>query len=104
MNAGLFPLKERHASCVDVCACIRKVLSSQFSKEGRCIILILSRKAGERIKVGDDVVLTVVRIGPNAVRFGIDAPKEMNIVRDELLNLPIQATEADIAELGRRPA
>jgi carbon storage regulator len=47
-------------------------------------MLVLSRKVGERVMVGDKVVVTVVRIGPNAVRLGIEAPKEMNIVRDEL--------------------
>ena len=49
-------------------------------------MLVLSRKAGERILVGDDVVVTVVRIGPNSVRVGIEAPREMNIVREELCN------------------
>jgi carbon storage regulator len=47
-------------------------------------MLVLSRKVGERVLVGDKVVITVVRIGPNAVRLGIEAPKEMNIVREEL--------------------
>lgn len=47
-------------------------------------MLVLSRKVGERILVGDKVVVTVVRIGPNAVRLGIEAPRDMNIVRDEL--------------------
>ena len=47
-------------------------------------MLVLSRKVGERVLVGDNVVITVVRIGPNAVRLGIEAPKEMNIVREEL--------------------
>ena len=47
-------------------------------------MLVLSRKVGERVMVGDKVVITVVRIGPNAVRLGIEAPKDMNIVREEL--------------------
>ena len=47
-------------------------------------MLVLSRKVGERVLVGDKVVITVVRIGPNAVRLGIEAPKDMNIVREEL--------------------
>ena len=48
-------------------------------------MLVLSRKAGERVLVGDNVFITVVRIGPNAVRLGIEAPKDMNIVREELI-------------------
>jgi carbon storage regulator len=47
-------------------------------------MLVLSRKPGERILVGNDVVITIVRIGPNTVRLGIDAPGHMNIVREEL--------------------
>lgn len=38
-------------------------------------MLVLSRKPGERIRIGDDVTLTIVRIGPNSVRLGIDAPE-----------------------------
>ena len=47
-------------------------------------MLVLSRKPGERILIGKDVQVTVIRIGPNSVRIGIDAPPEMNIVREEL--------------------
>lgn len=47
-------------------------------------MLVLSRKTGERILIGDDVAITVVRIGPNSVRVGIEAPRSMNIVREEL--------------------
>lgn len=34
--------------------------------------------------IGDEIAITIVRIGPNAVRLGIDAPRDMNIVREEL--------------------
>ena len=47
-------------------------------------MLVLSRKLGERILIGDDVAVTLVRIGPNSVRIGIEAPRELNIVREEL--------------------
>lgn len=49
-------------------------------------MLVLSRKTSERILIGDDVAITIVRIGPNSVRIGIEAPKTMNIVREELLD------------------
>ena len=48
-------------------------------------MLLLSRKVGERVLVGDKVVITVVRIGPNAARLGIEAPKGMPILREEIL-------------------
>lgn len=48
-------------------------------------MLVLSRRPCERIRIGDDITITIVRIGPNTVRLGIDAPRGVNIVRDELL-------------------
>ena len=48
-------------------------------------MLVLSRKNGERIRLGDNIILTVVRIGPNVVRLGIDAPKELTIMREEVV-------------------
>jgi len=47
-------------------------------------MLVISRKPGERIHIGDDIAVMVVRIGPNHVRLGIDAPDHMSVVRDEL--------------------
>ena len=66
--------------------------------------MILSRKISERILIGDKIVVTVVRIGPNAVRLGIDCPKDLVIVREELVETsrPIQLTEDDIHDLGTK--
>jgi carbon storage regulator len=47
-------------------------------------MLVLSRKAGERIWIGDDISVTVVRISGGGVRIGVEAPKEMPVVREEL--------------------
>ena len=47
-------------------------------------MLVLSRKSGEKIRIGDEVAITVVRIGPNTVRLGIEAPRTMSILREEL--------------------
>lgn len=55
-------------------------------------MLVLSRKPGEKILIGDQVAITIVRIGPNTVRLGIDAPRDMNIVREELC--PVSTEEA----------
>jgi carbon storage regulator len=48
-------------------------------------MLILSRKVGEQILVGKDVLLTVVKTSTGAVRIGITAPPEVTITRGELL-------------------
>jgi carbon storage regulator len=48
-------------------------------------MLVLSRKVGEKILIGDKVSVTVVRIAPGIVRIGVEAPPELSIVREELL-------------------
>ena len=47
-------------------------------------MLVLSRRAGERIQIGDQIEVTVVRIGPGVIRIGIDAPSEMTVVREQI--------------------
>lgn len=49
-------------------------------------MLVLTRQVGEQILIGEDIKVTVTRIGPDNVRIGIDAPKQVNIVRSELIN------------------
>lgn len=56
-------------------------------------MLVLSRKPGERILIGDDITLTIVRIGPNNVRIGIEAPRDTNIVREELQGRELRLVE-----------
>lgn len=57
-------------------------------------MLVLSRKPGEKILIGEDVRVTICRIGPNTVRVGIEAPRGMNIVREEVvLELGQSATQ-----------
>jgi carbon storage regulator len=48
-------------------------------------MLILSRKIGERILIGDDIVLKVLDSGRSGVRFGLEAPKQVAIQREELV-------------------
>ena len=47
-------------------------------------MLVVSRKVGGRILIGDRITITVVKVGSGGVRIGIDAPKEMAVVREEL--------------------
>jgi carbon storage regulator len=47
-------------------------------------MLVLSRREDERIVIDDRIVITVVRIQGHTVRLGIEAPKEVSIVRAEL--------------------
>ena len=54
-------------------------------------MLVLSRKAGERILIGDKIAITVVRLSHNNVRLGIEAPDNLSIVREELTQLETTA-------------
>jgi carbon storage regulator len=48
-------------------------------------MLVLSRKIGEKIKIGDDITLIVVDISHNKIRLGIEAPKSISVFREELI-------------------
>jgi carbon storage regulator len=48
-------------------------------------MLVLSRKLGEKICIGDNICITVVDIDRGKIRLGIEAPREVPIFRQELL-------------------
>jgi carbon storage regulator len=47
-------------------------------------MLVLSRKESERIRLGDSIVVTIVRVSGDKVRLGIEAPPDVLVLRDEL--------------------
>lgn len=47
-------------------------------------MLMLTRKIGEKIKIGDDITITVLSIAGTQVRLGIDAPREVPVHRQEV--------------------
>ncbi len=51
-------------------------------------MLVLSRRENERIRLGDSIVVTVVRLSGDKVRLGIEAPADVVVLRDELQSLP----------------
>ena len=59
-------------------------------------MLVLSRKVGQRILIGDKIAVTVVKVGHGGVRIGVEAPAELAVVREELA---IELDRAD-ATLG----
>ena len=65
-------------------------------------MLVVSRKIGEELKVGEDIIVKVVDIDKNQVKIGIDAPRNVSILRMELVKeitkqnkLAIQKTSDD---------
>lgn len=61
-------------------------------------MLVLSRKIGETICIGQDVTISVVKISGNRVRIGIEAPTDVDVLRGELTSweseLPARPTPA----------
>jgi len=47
-------------------------------------MLVLSRKEGESLVIGDNITITINRISGNRITVGVDAPREVRIVRGEL--------------------
>jgi carbon storage regulator len=57
-------------------------------------MLVLTRKPGESVMVGNSVRITVTEISPNAVRLGFEAPAEVSIYREEVYVEIAQANRA----------
>jgi carbon storage regulator len=49
-------------------------------------MLILTRRVGESLMVGDDITITVLGVKGNQVRIGVNAPKDVAVHREEIFN------------------
>ncbi len=47
-------------------------------------MLVLSRKLGEKIVIGDNITVTIVKIDRNQIRIGIEAPQDVPVYREEI--------------------
>ncbi len=64
-------------------------------------MLVLSRKQQQQIKIGDQITVTIVKVKGNTVRVGIEAPRDVRVIRAEL---PKQGSENEGCELDTSPA
>lgn len=60
-------------------------------------MLVITRKAGEGLVISDDIKITVTDVGKDRVKIGIDAPKEIRVVREELYDTEKQNVAASSA-------
>lgn len=65
-------------------------------------MLVLSRKPGERLVIGDDIVLVINKIAGNRVTIAIEAPRDVRVVRGELAPL-VSAAEEQAARATQAP-
>lgn len=47
-------------------------------------MLVLTRKPNQKIRIGENITVTIVRVTGNTIRIGIDAPRDVRIIRSEL--------------------
>ncbi len=66
-------------------------------------MLILTRKAGESLHLGDDIKITVLKVQGNQVKLGLDVPKALTVYREEVYLrikeenlLAVQASDQDL--------
>lgn len=71
-------------------------------------MLILTRKIGESILIGDNITIKVVETGKNSVRIGIDAPRDITVLRQEVFDaiqqeniLSSKGDKVDITEAAK---
>jgi carbon storage regulator len=66
-------------------------------------MLVLSRKPGEKLVIGEGITVTVLEIVGRRVRLGVEAPDDVRVLRGELAFwLPTDAAEADQPTLAGR--
>lgn len=63
-------------------------------------MLVLSRKLGEKIIIGDNICITVVKIDRNQIRLGIEAPTDVLVFREEIA--PNRSREVEVETVGAR--
>ena len=67
-------------------------------------MLILSRRPGEQLLIGDDILIEVLEVSGTQVRLGITAPREVTVLREELLHELPEWTDSDVVRRAKRAA
>jgi carbon storage regulator len=73
-------------------------------------VLHITRRAGQTIRIGDDIVVEITEIGGSFVRIGIDAPRHVQVLRDEIWqaveeeNKAAASSDADLPTPARADA
>jgi carbon storage regulator len=60
-------------------------------------MLVLARRRNEGIVIGDGITVTVVEIRGNQVRLGIEAPKQVRVLREELAEAEVETVRVNVA-------
>ena len=61
-------------------------------------MLVLTRKSGEKIRIGKDIIVSVISKGHGLLKLGIEAPREISVYREEIYQSVIHANQNSIAK------
>jgi carbon storage regulator len=67
-------------------------------------MLVLTRRPNQSIMIGDDIVVTVLEVKGDQIRLGIDAPRHVQVFREEVLVALQEANRSAVLEPGAAPA
>ena len=67
-------------------------------------MLILTRRVGETLVIGDDVTVTVLGVRGNQVRIGVNAPKQVSVHREEIYDRIKKEKEAEASSKDQKSA
>jgi carbon storage regulator CsrA len=63
-------------------------------------MLVLTRKTNQQIQIGENVVITILHVRGQSVRVGIEAPRQLRVVRSEIADLPVEVTKQEKQPAG----
>lgn len=63
-------------------------------------MLVLARKVGQSIVIGNDITITLKEIGKDSIRLAIDAPKSVSIHRKELIDNVVESNKDAVASVN----
>jgi carbon storage regulator CsrA len=79
------------------------LFSAQGLLPGGNAMLVLSRKPGEKLVIGHEIIVTVLEVRGSQVKIGIEAPDNVKIIRAELKAAQPDATREDLSDVCRSP-
>lgn len=79
---------------------LKRQVESDFSKAGKTNMLVLTRRVGESILIGDNIVITVNDIKGGRTILGINAPRDLKVFRGELHANKAVANSEQVNQIG----